>query len=665
MKKKKNKRKKIATILLILFFVLGLALLGRTFFVDKGEIAGEESSSADANIEELKNKIGSGVEYSVNKNTGALSFISAKEKKIPLTLEKPMSAEPTVAAKYFMQEYGKYFGLSVPAKELLFAGKKSDAEKMNHVAYVQKYKDIPVFGTYALVHLKEGNSVSSASAKFLPNIVSETKPKISEKRAKKEAEKYWEDWGYEGKPEIEKPKLLIFNRGIVENKESELCSLVYLVELWNGEKGGHEYFFINAVDGSLVYNLTGTRSLNRRIADGNSGIYVFARAEGGGATGVADVDNAYDYLLRAHNYFLNNFGRNGANNRGGFGDGSRSAYTNTDAYTRIDNVSGNVYSCPNSWYDYYSMKFCSGEMTSDILGHEYGHGVTYNSILYYTWPWGFDYEGESGAMDEGYADIFGELIENDVKGSADWQIGEDSASGSSRNIANPGSMNIGYGAFPGKMSDSGFYCGDGDYGGVHQNSTVFSHAAYLAAAGGTYNGYSISGVGTGAMGQIFYRALVYYLGASSAFEDSYNALNSSCSDLYGAGSAACAEVQKALQAVELNQANPCEGGSLVQITSDVTSVEYSTNKKRAKRRVNLSMENLGIKKKKHATVRIGGKKMKVVQVRNSGDQTIIAVTFKYRKWPRANYGAVVSYKVKVGKSWQRGVLSEDDVLSIF
>ncbi|MDD5489807.1 MAG: M4 family metallopeptidase [Candidatus Moranbacteria bacterium] len=663
-------RKKIIWICFAgVFFVLGLAFFGQTFFSEKGKVAGEQTKNLSADIEELKNKIGSGVDYSTSKNTGALTFMAAGKEKIPLPLEKLVSVEPTVAAKYFMQEYGKYFGLAKPAKELLPAGVKKDDRKMSHVSYVQKYEGIPVFGTYGIVHLKGDNSVSSASAKFLPNIVSETHPKIFQNRAKKEAEKYWADWGYSEKPQTAKPELFVFNKGLVENKKSDSFRLVWMVEVFGKEKGGHEYFFINALDGSLVYHLSGTRSLNRNIYDGDSGAYILSRSEGQAATGTADVDNAYGFLFGAHSYFQTNFGRDGANKLGGLGDGSTKPYTDTDAYVRIDNNPEKIFACPNAWYDYYSIKFCSGEMTADVLGHEYGHGVTYHSILYNALPWGFDYEGESGAMDEGYADIFGELIENSVKGSADWRIGEDSTSGVSRSLADPGSLNMGYGLFPGKMSDLGFYCGSEDYGGVHQNSTVFSHGAYLAAVGGAYNGRTVSGVGTAAAGQIFYRALNYYLGASSSFEDAYNALNSSCSDLYGAGSATCSEVQKALQAVELDQASLCEAGTAEtsadqpQITSDVSTLAYSTSKK-AKRRMNLTVSGISVSKKKYLTVRLSGRKTKVKGARVSGDSTIVNIEIKYRKWPIGSYGAAVYYKQKIGKSWQKGSVSEENVLSI-
>jgi|GEM_PF-3186939 Zn-dependent metalloprotease len=659
---KKKKRKKMETktkiIATLAALLAGAAILSGVFFVEKGKVAGEANQSSEAKLEEFKEKVGPDAEYAVNKNTGAVRFVSATKDGIPLPFKKLFSVDPATAAKYFMQEYGKYLGLEKPAKELLFVGKKSDEKKMNHLAYVQKHEGVPVFGTYAIVHLKENNSVSSVGAKFLPGIFSETKPKISRERAKKEAEKYWEDWGHIGKPESNKPTLFVFNKGLVENKKDDAYRLVWMVELWNKDEGGREYFFINAIDGSFVYHLSGTRNLNRRVFDGNSGAYVLSRSEGQGAAGVADVDNAYSYLGGAHNYFLNTFGRNGANSQGGFGDGYTSAYANTDAYVRVNNNPNKVYECPNAWYDYYSIKFCEGELTSDILGHEYGHGVTYNSILYYGWPWGFDYTGESGAIDEGYADIFGEFTEKYISGSNDWLLGAGSDYGTIRSLSDPGSM-----GYPEKMSDSSFYCGDWDYGGVHTNSTVFGHSAYLAAAGGTFNGYSIAGVGTDATGQIYYRALNYYLGSSSSFEDAYSALGTSCSDLYGAGSATCAEVQKALLAVELNNASPCEGGDTALIVSDTDTLSYSDSKK-TKTRLNLTVSGISVSKKKHLKVRLGGRKVKVKGARLYGSSTIVNVLVKYGKWPRGEYGATVTYKQKSGNSWQRGTVSEDGVLSI-
>ncbi len=668
MKNKKLSARKIAFAAIILVFIFSLAFWSRTFFARKGVVAGEETQKGTINLDELKQKVGSNVEYSADRATGALSFIAAKKGEIPLPFKKLVSVSPQTAARYFMQEYGKYFGLANPEKELLLVAKKSDNRKMNHVFYNQKYKGVPVFGAQAVVHLASDNSVRSAGARFVPGIISETRPEISPERAEKEARKYWEDLGNKEKPRSQKPELYVFNKGLIEDKKSEVDYLVWMTDLFGKTSRNHEYFFVNALDGSLVYHLAGTRDLERRIWDGNTGSYVLGRSEGEGATGVGDVDNAYDILGDVHNYYSVKFGRNGANKQGGLGDGVYSPYAYTDAFVRIDNVASG---CPTAFFDGYSVNFCSGEVATDVVGHEYTHGVSYYSILNASGqPYGLVYSGESGAIEEADASIFGETFEQFRKGSADWQLGEDTSvpgyQSVSFSLSNPSSIDAGYGPYPAKTSDSGFYCGTEDNSGVHQNSSPLAHAAYLAAVVGSFNGRTITGAGVDPVEQVYYRAINYYFTTTADFEAAYNSLNTSCSDLYGESNLYCTEMKKSLQAVELDQPTRCEGVAETpapEITSDVATLAYSA-KKNVHQRINFSMENLGISNKKWVTVRIGSRKVKTERVKSSGETTVVRVNLKYRKWTRGSYGVTVSYKKKVGKSWQKGTISEDDVLAI-
>ena len=84
------------------------------------------------------------------------------------------------------------------------------------------------------------------------------------------------------------------------------------------------------------------------------------------------------------------------------------------------------------------------------------------------------------------------------------------------------------------------------------------------AEGKSFNGCEISGIGKDVEEKIFYRALSYYLVPSSSFSGAYNAINSACSDLYGANSATCKEAKKALQSVEMNQGGKCSSQAEVE-----------------------------------------------------------------------------------------------------
>jgi bacillolysin len=65
-----------------------------------------------------------------------------------------------------------------------------------------------------------------------------------------------------------------------------------------------------------------------------------------------------------------------------------------------------------------------------------------------------------------------------------------------------------------------------DNGGVHINSSIINHAAYLTA----------QDIGREKLGKIYYRALTTYLTSLSDFSDARQAIIQSAVDLYGEGS---------------------------------------------------------------------------------------------------------------------------------
>lgn len=66
-----------------------------------------------------------------------------------------------------------------------------------------------------------------------------------------------------------------------------------------------------------------------------------------------------------------------------------------------------------------------------------------------------------------------------------------------------------------------------DNGGVHINSSITNHAAYLIG----------EEIGKGKLGQIFYRALTVYLTPTSNFSEARKLIVQSAADIYGEGSA--------------------------------------------------------------------------------------------------------------------------------
>lgn len=137
------------------------------------------------------------------------------------------------------------------------------------------------------------------------------------------------------------------------------------------------------------------------------------------------------------------------------------------------------------------------------MAHEYTHGVIShvvgngNSVLDY---------GESGALNEAYADILGTLIEDDLR-SGRWLIGEDT-SRPLRNLANPAAIGTGYRAHYDQR-----YIGPDDDGGEHWNSTIFSRAAYLMMTDS-----DAKAVSTDTWAKVFYNSL-FRLSPGAKFVD--------------------------------------------------------------------------------------------------------------------------------------------------
>ncbi|HFC00635.1 MAG TPA: hypothetical protein ENJ53_07505, partial [Phaeodactylibacter sp.] len=165
----------------------------------------------------------------------------------------------------------------------------------------------------------------------------------------------------------------------------------------------------------------------------------------------------------------------------------------------------------------------------DVGGHEMSHGVIQGTA-------NLEYQGQSGALNESFADVFGAMIDRD-----DWQMGEDItnpnyiASGHLRSLSDPhngGSSLSTPGWQPKIMSEYQNLPNtpQGDNGGVHINSGIPNYAFYLFA----------TSVGKDKAEQVYFRALDKYLVKSSQFVDLRNAVVQAATDLYGSSEIAAA-----------------------------------------------------------------------------------------------------------------------------
>jgi Zn-dependent metalloprotease len=596
---------KKAGILSFIVVLLGLSLF---LILYSGIVVAKQDNKPKSNENVASNGIemkkDHNFDYSVDKNTGKINYIKAINDNQSLSLAEYSSKNPTPAgiSSQFIAEYGSYFGLSNPSEETKLVGERKDDLAISHFWYDQKYKGIPVFAGQMAVHVKDNLSVSSANGIVVSDINVDTNPTISKEKAVEKAINAWGKQFKVSEVDVLNTELMIFNKGIVENKADNNNYLVYEVELMK-KPVRHEYYYIDAHDGNIVYQITGTyNSISRNIWDcyyyphsGGTGCgldvshagYTYGRSEGQPARGASpdanyelrDVDDLYNIMNSTHNYFSEKFSRNGANNQGGLGDDvvGHAEIEDSDGWVYLDPIAlaYNTFECPNAFFDGFSINFCDGLVYTDVAAHEYGHGVVHYSI-----SGGLTYTYESGAIHEAYADIFGDGVEDYVTGNGNWLMGEDvditGLTGPIRSLADPESINDGLGPQPNRFYSDFMYCGATDYGGVHHNSTIISHAAYLMAEGGNNNTCTISAIGRDKMEQIFYRALTNYFTTNIDFNGAFNALNAACADLYGASSSTCVAANQALMSTEINQGGRCSSEvRVIPGCGDTTSPEIT------------------------------------------------------------------------------------------
>ena len=217
----------------------------------------------------------------------------------------------------------------------------------------------------------------------------------------------------------------------------------------------------------------------------------------------------------AYEYFEQTFNRNSINGQGG------------TIVSLINITESNGTDMDNAFWNGQAMFYGNGNQifeaplakASDVAGHEMAHGVIQSTA-------NLQYQNESGALNESFADIFGAMIDRD-----DWQIGEEIAdnsvfpSGTMRDMQNPhnGGTSSNFYWQPDHYDER--YTGSEDNGGVHINSGIPNHAFYLFA--------SNSIVGKDKAEQVYYDALEDYLVASSKFVDLRNAIVEVAQNSYG------------------------------------------------------------------------------------------------------------------------------------
>ncbi|CDM69874.1 Zinc metalloprotease (Elastase) [Clostridium bornimense] len=404
----------------------------------------------------------------------------------------------------------------------------------------QIYNDIPLYGREIVVVTDGEGNTTSVGGNYLEGVSVDTNAEISKENIASYITKI-----YGSDAKVNNEELVIYS---LNDVEPTLCWKVTV----EGAKNGELYTvnsFINAKTGELVNEVslitkgaeqgtgvdlkgeTKTFNVNKKdilmstlyeLFDTERNIKIY-KANLGYIPGIPITSrnntwndpvavSAIHNFGHVYDYYYNKFNRVSFDNKGASIVASIH-YKDIYNWRGLDNA---FWSSTNSQFifgDGYQL--CTPLIGAlDVVGHEYTHAVVEYTA-------GLEYQGESGALNESYADILGNIIEG--KDDEQWLVGEDIMKNGDiaiRSMANPEELHqpsvIG-GEYYVDPNDTTY-----DNGGVHINSGILNHAAYLMWENGISDKDKLA--------KLFYNSL-FIMNSTANFQDCRIAVTSAANNL--------------------------------------------------------------------------------------------------------------------------------------
>ncbi len=477
----------------------------------------------------LQMRAGTPLSVQWDANTGTPEWISAGDpsKRLPYTPSAAERGNPVAIARGFLDENRALFNLASVGDELKLLRVEPDAQlNYSHVRMAQTYKGLNVFGRQLMVHIDPQEQIVAVNGQFVPSIRVDTTPTLKQEEAERLA--------------IEELKTNQFTLAEAKRATIELLkhrtelmvfadaagqtTLAWRVKLFTQSPLGEWDIFVNARKPRIVHTIQFAHPVMRRrtfSARNSTNIPGRLVIDEGERSRDPIAQAAHDGAKKVYDYYFNTFKRDSI-------DGQGMTLVSTVNYGSDPEDAENaawIGEAQQMIYGDGGQIFKPLPYGLDVVGHEFTHGVI-NSTA------DLVYEGQPGALNESFADVFGALIDR-----GNWTIGEeviksppypvpvlrslvDPTLGGNYDPRNPlggigQPMNMQqYANLPNSRR--------ADNGGVHINSGMPNHVAYLIG----------QAIGPEKLEQIYYRALTQYLTPRSNFLNAANAILRAAGDLY-------------------------------------------------------------------------------------------------------------------------------------
>jgi len=293
----------------------------------------------------------------------------------------------------FLRRHGELFGASDAQRTLHRVGSRDDVLGGKVDTFEQHVNGVPVFGARLKTTLTADGRLDAVFGALVENANVDTIPRVAAVDAADRAMAHIAS----STPRLDanalvagNPRLYVYNAAHTRGRRGS-SELVYEVEITGPQL--REFVYVNAHSGKIADQITGTYdALNRNIYDGGFSGSNLVWSEGDAApTGTAAWDNLIDYSEDTYNLVSSITG------------GTYLSWDGNDGVMHAVNNDPAI-SCPNAQFTGSYIRFCDGTTTDDIVGHEWFHGYTQQTH-------GLIYRFQSGALNEAYSDIFGEIVD--------------------------------------------------------------------------------------------------------------------------------------------------------------------------------------------------------------------------------------------------------------
>jgi len=342
-------------------------------------------------LQELLAQTGGRAQVGLHQATGTVRFLRLQPGDLRLAGRD--RAERTT---HFFRRHGRVLGVRDAASELTDAGERSDALGHHRRTYLQKYRGVPVFAGMVRMHFDAADELVAVNGTFVPDIALDPKPTRSRGQvaliALAEVRREVADVP---SLQVGEQTLLVFREGLLQGIPGA-DHLAWRVEVTNG-MDVREFVFVDAHTGKVITRITGIHSaLHRRIHEFNFGNVIWDEGDSlpyntGDPTNDDQVTGIIDTSEDVYDFFSN------------LSSGTYVSWDGSDALMHTI-WEATFLGCPNASWNGQSTNYCDGVASDDVVGHEWAHAYTERTH-------GLIYQWQSGALNESYSDIFGEVVD--------------------------------------------------------------------------------------------------------------------------------------------------------------------------------------------------------------------------------------------------------------